>query len=360
MSSISNRKSNFELLRVISMILIILFHMVYYGGDVNISSYSVSNFVYSLFYSSGKLGVIIFTMITGYFMIDSKIKIKKLLNLEFQVLFYSILCFLIYIIFRIGYVDIYDVFSSFFPNIMCTYWFFTNYFMLYLLIPFINKLVSNLSRREYKKLLVISVVLFIFIPSFAIFRSSFSPFIYLVIYYLIGGYIKLYCNDLKYNNKYLFSGFCLFLTISALFFLIFSKLSLNNEYFSKFVFSFSDLKSVFLFGCSLCLFLLFKQLNINNNKFINLLGSVSFGVYLFHDNFFMREILWGRLLKVNDLVSSNLFLIYSLVIAFGIYMLVLLIDLGRKFIFNRLNINRLSEKIVNVKFLRKFVDIILD
>ena len=104
MSSIEGRKSNFELLRIFSMVLIILYHLVLYGCGRAADSYSLSNIIYSFFSCGGKLGVALFIMITGYFMIDKDkdINIKKMVRLEGQVLFYSFLSFLIYNIFTFG------------------------------------------------------------------------------------------------------------------------------------------------------------------------------------------------------------------------------------------------------------------
>ena len=89
MNKVDNRQVNFELLRVISMILIILYHMVLYGvydGGL-FNSY---RFSYALFMSGGKIGVILFIMITGYFMCKSQITIEKFLKLLLEVIFYSL------------------------------------------------------------------------------------------------------------------------------------------------------------------------------------------------------------------------------------------------------------------------------
>ena len=76
------RRSNFELLRVIAIVFIILYHFVFYQKDIFsvITTNSVINILYSLFYAGGKIGVALFIMITGYFMIDKEITLKKLIK----------------------------------------------------------------------------------------------------------------------------------------------------------------------------------------------------------------------------------------------------------------------------------------
>ena len=59
-------------------------------GLVNINSININRFVGQFLYIGGKLGVVIFVLISGYFLVDSKFKIKKLLKLFLEVLFYSV------------------------------------------------------------------------------------------------------------------------------------------------------------------------------------------------------------------------------------------------------------------------------
>lgn len=158
-----NRESNFELLRIVSMIFIILHHLMVHsnynlGLDIN-----VQKFILSIFRCGGKLGVVLYVMITGYYMINKKgIKIKKLVGLELQVLFYSIILFIIFKVFGNLNITSEMVSKLFFPNISKTYWFFSSYFILYLCIPYLNKLIINISKRDFQKLLLIGFVFFDF------------------------------------------------------------------------------------------------------------------------------------------------------------------------------------------------------
>lgn len=134
------RNSNFEALRIISMLMIILHHFVvhsYYHPIINNTNF-VNDFVIFFFRSGGKLGVVLFTMITGYFMIYSRANIKKLLLLEGQVLFTSIVIFIVFVFYNNDLFTIKNVVQYFLPNINKTFWFFSGYFVLYLFMPYIN------------------------------------------------------------------------------------------------------------------------------------------------------------------------------------------------------------------------------
>lgn len=108
MNNIDNKKTrdaNFELLRIIAMIMIIILHFNNGGNNILISVDKNSMqwyFFYFLEYSC-IIAVNLYVMISGYYMIKSKIKIKKMLMLELQILFYSILVYIILSCFK--YVD---------------------------------------------------------------------------------------------------------------------------------------------------------------------------------------------------------------------------------------------------------------
>lgn len=73
------RQSNFEILRIIAMFCIVLGHSMTHGVLINSSvGLSATNFLIFRFLAySGKIGVYLFILITGYFMIYSTISIKK-------------------------------------------------------------------------------------------------------------------------------------------------------------------------------------------------------------------------------------------------------------------------------------------
>ncbi|OUM68412.1 hypothetical protein PIROE2DRAFT_3857 [Piromyces sp. E2] len=91
------RSSNFELLRIISMFLIVIHHFSFHG-DMNFDTKKVTlNRLWVQFLVfTGKIGVSIFILISGYFLVNSKgVKINKLLKLELQMVSYSVLEYLI-------------------------------------------------------------------------------------------------------------------------------------------------------------------------------------------------------------------------------------------------------------------------
>lgn len=120
MSTKVKRISNIELLRIIAMIMIIMHHFALHGCSQLQRGYTFNTVVIDVFILGGKVGVDLFILISGYFMVDSKITMRKILKFVGQVWFYSISIFsLFYIIITpnagLSYLD---GVHFFFPNII--------------------------------------------------------------------------------------------------------------------------------------------------------------------------------------------------------------------------------------------------
>ena len=80
------RSSNFELLRILTMLCIIAHHYVVNSGiteKITQSNVLQWNSVFALIFGwGGKTGINVFVLITGYFMCKSKISLKKFLVLR--------------------------------------------------------------------------------------------------------------------------------------------------------------------------------------------------------------------------------------------------------------------------------------
>lgn len=319
---LNKRESNFELLRIISMIFIVFHHLAIhstYNFSFSNGNNVVNDFLLALFQSGGKFGVVLFVMITGYYMIKSNIKLKKLIVLEGQVLFYSIFLYVFFVIFMGKEIVVRDLIKFLMPNINGVYWFFSSYFILYLLIPYINRLLIGLDKKDYIRLLFIGFIFLIVLPTIFISKELVNVGVYLIYYYMIGGYIRLFGKEIT-GKKYYFLGFILgYLAIPVLSIYI-RFLSLKNFYLKDYILTFIELDSILVFVSSICLFMFFKNMKINYSRIINWLGSVSFGVYLFHDHPLVRNFLFKELFLTSQLVNNSFFLIISILIVCFIYM----------------------------------------
>jgi len=87
------RDSNFELLRIVLIVMVICSHYLVFGRALNNLNSSDPNFyiAYTL-ESSIIVAVDCFILITGFFQINNKYHFKKVVDLWTQVFFYSVFC----------------------------------------------------------------------------------------------------------------------------------------------------------------------------------------------------------------------------------------------------------------------------
>lgn len=90
---LNTRSSNFELLRILCMIMIISAHYMYHGGMID-NGTSV-NQVFAIFLRiGGKLGVNIFVLISAYFLSAQPFKFERIFRVACACIFYSIIVYL--------------------------------------------------------------------------------------------------------------------------------------------------------------------------------------------------------------------------------------------------------------------------
>ena len=303
MSDCNKKDGRFEILRIFSMILIIFHH---YGCFKLLNNFGGKYSLVDIFlFSGGKLGVALFIMITGYFMIDQKIKMKKLFYLEGKVLFYTIALSGIISFFPGENLEAEELILTFFPNYRQVYWFFSSYFLLYLITPILNKLISKFCFKTYFYFLLIGLVFLMIFP--VIFKNGgrLVNTFYLGYYYCLGAFFKVYYKSYNKPKFYLIGGIITYLSI-----VIFS-FTFNQNRVSYYT-SFSDINSIFVVLCSIFVFLFFLcQKKFSCNKFLLLCGNSTFGVYLFHEHFLVKELLWNFLFRdCNFLFGKLLFVVF--------------------------------------------------
>ena len=147
------RQSNFEILRILSMTMIVAFHSIYFSNISFDSDISVNKLLYNILYYFGELGVNCFILISGYFLTDTTFKWKKLVLMILQVYFYFYGCRIATIIFTKAPIDAYDLSSWFFPVLQGRqYWFVSMYIFVYLITPFLQKLIASMYVHHLSRL----------------------------------------------------------------------------------------------------------------------------------------------------------------------------------------------------------------
>lgn len=334
------RNSSFELLRIISMLLIVAHHFVVHGKFDLTVSFSKNIFFLQSLSMFGKLGVNLFVLISGYFSCTlpppKHINFRKLLKLELEVIFYSSIIGVIFYNFSSSDFDFIDLLKTFTPLRSNLYWFYRSYFALYLISPFLNSFIKSIDKTEFRKLLLTIFVLWVILPFFpktpAIEMSNLTWFIFI---YLCAAYIRYYHDDFKRNISF-YSNF----TISIFLLIILSVLSFDllgkwKKIFLSNYDYFLPMNSILIFTLSISTLILFSKIDTGNIKWINIISSATFGVYLIHDNKLMRDFLWVKIFNNQSYTNSNKLILYSIAVILIVYILCTLIDLIRIYILEK-------------------------
>ena len=343
------RDSNFELLRIVAILFIISFHCAWEGG-FEYPAFCFNKFLVESFHMLGELGVNLFILISGYHMICGSFKIKKLITLLLEVQFYNWICVFFCVHFGTLTLDKRTVLINFFPVAEYKYWFATVYILIYLFSPCINKLLLCLSRKEFQKMLLIALSVFCIFPTvYGALKNDtetlfyYNRFIWLLIVYMIGAYIRLY-PPVKYVSSLKWLGVSAFIFCfmeCAIYVLerfqpLFNKVGIiGGNYFWR-------PNTIPMAALSISLFLCFRFLKLKPLKAVNLLASTTFGIYLLHDgqlNFYM----WQAIFKTAEYTFSHRLILFIPLCALLVFVIGACADLLRQLLFRWFS--RLSGKL---------------
>ena len=333
-TKIINRNTSIELLRIISMIMIMFHHFAYHGNfEWNFNEVTLPHLWYDFILMGGKVGVDIFVLISGYFLIENTEKLfqpKKLLKFWGQVVFYSIMTYLLSVMLRLNAFEIKQLIKVCLPITYPGWWFASTYFMLYLIHPFLNKLLHGLSKTEYQYLILMMVLCWSIIPTATTQLFESNSLLWFVTLYGIAGYVNLYGGNQKLQSKHYFSLYFMVLIITYTVSTTFLFLGTKKEEWSTHEIDFFEIERLPILLMAITLFMGFVTLKMNYHKWINMIASATFGVYLIHDSSYIRYYLWTNIFKINQYQDSTFLILYSILVVFILYVSCTMIDLIRK------------------------------
>lgn len=347
---VTPRKSNIELLRIISMVMIIAHHIGVHSG-FEFATNSVSfNELWILFLKiGGKIGVNIFVLISGYFLINAKtLKISKVLKFWIQIFTYSLSIYLIFVVCGMEPFGIKTLIKNGLPITYSKWWFASTYFVLYLLSPYINKLLNTLNKNEYRRLLVLLLVCWCIIPTFLIESWQSNDLLWFIFLYALAGYFKLYVDVTKMKSCKFIGLSIILLLLTYLFTVVMRVLGSEITFFSRYILYFYDMQRLPMLLISLTLFIGFLNIDIGYKSVINIVSSATFGVYLIHDNDYIRPFLWTKLFDNPEYIDSEYLILYTIFEIIVVFIVCEVIELIRIYTIEKIYVKWLdvfSEKI---------------
>lgn len=340
---VEKRKSNIELLRILSILLIITFHCAYKSGFDFESGMSANKLSIKTFWMFGELGVNEFMLISGFFLIDGSFKIKKFIQLVAQVEFYHWGLMILYILWKRTIHDIgwKEMILNFFPIISNKYWFFTAYILIYILCPYINQFAKAMNREMYKRFLVTILVLYCVLPTIfgVIYNDTetllyYTRFLWLMIIYLLGAYIKsAEAFQMFLKGRAMLMSILSFMVCvaSIIIFDHFNCILEKNGFPALEIAYFWHPNSLPMLFLSIGLFSIFLKIEIPNSKLINRVASTTLGIYLLHDGV-LQGWLWGTVFQCASYQESPYLVLHIMKAVIIVFVFGVVIDLIRQWI----------------------------
>ena len=288
------RDSNLELFRVLAMLSIIAHHYVVNSGvwsEIQSIEPTAHSLFYYIFGMWGKTGINCFVLITGWFMCTSHITLRKFLKLLLEIEFYKIVIGIIFLLtgkdsfsseWLLGLLPVRNIHTGFVSSFL----------VFFLMIPFLNVLLNNLTKRQHLLLIALLFFLYTVLSTVPVFSVSMNYVSWFCTLYVYSSFMRLHDFPFKENNKawLALSLTCILVSIISVLAIRYYPKRIDPYWFVR------DSNKLMALMTALCLFNFFRTLKMPYSRFINALGATTFGILLIHANSnTMRKWLWTDL-----------------------------------------------------------------
>ncbi len=358
------RQSNYELMRIISMFLIVLWHVIAHA-QLQIVTSGSARFLITCLYIIIYLHVNSFVLVTGYFQCEKKRKWKKVVQLLGLVLFYKVLFIIVFSLIGLETASPKELIDEiiFFKN--SDYWFINIYLLLYIFSPYLNILISKLTKKQHQKLILLLGIVFSVIPFLTnqqCIANNGTTLIQFVFLYLIGAYFHFYPLKESYHFKrmkkknyqwLMMSGILFFGLLNILLYFFGNSMqgyqnSVLTEIGKALSNGIMQYSNPILILQSIFYFLFFGTLTLQKS-WIDKISSCTLGIYIIHENrhiynLYLSQTGWDSF----SFLSGIGVFVKLIVVACLLFVFSLLLEFIRKkivkFFLSRKFINKWKEK----------------
>lgn len=327
------RKSNFELLRILAMCIIIMIHFCAAADLTSFGLQGTSGHILGgIIVGIGNIGPGCFCLISGYFGI--RFSRQKLIKMELMMISYSLLeTLLLYLFFpqeMYGAALIEQLVKSIIPFASRKYWFYSCYICLFIFSGYIQKFLDSLKEKELRVFLLVSLTIFSVLPTifyFEIVQDSGKGIVQMILLYMVGRYIHMY-RDVSPAKWKCFLALLLLWCLNTI-------SILHPIQFGGITHSLCRDNSITNIIIMILLFYLFKDINISS-RFVNRLTANIFAVFALENasTHILAQLMVDYELHVSGTIIA---FVLTILMVFGIFLLNSLIGIVREFLLSRVD-----------------------
>ena len=331
-----------ELLRVVAILMVTMLHALGKGNLLgSLVQGATANTVTAWVLESLSISAVnIFMLISGYFLVKAQFKLSRLIELVAQIVFYTAGSFVVMRLLGVvpdAEMDVYWFLNYFLPVHMDVFWFMTAYLVIYAITPVLTKGLEQLEQKHFLRMIVILLIYECGFKSFLPFRmytdSRGYSFLWCLIVFLIGAYIRLY--GLKILNSSA-KGWILYVVSCGLIFAETFALEYANTVMGRLKEisgASMDYNHIFVLTAAIGVFVAFvnsKPIGETAGRVICFISPMTLGVYLLQENLTMR-FRWQAWFGVQEAAGKTLpmFILTVFGAVLGMFALGLVVDFCR-------------------------------
>lgn len=331
------RQSNFELLRIVAMAMVLVLHANY----LSFGRPSIEEFHEHFMFASSRTlieqicipAVDIFVFISGWF--GMRLTVRGFLSILFQSMFYCLLIILIFC----SFVDCIDV-STIIKQLYfgSSYWFVVAYLGLMVISPVLNSFIEHASRNQVRNTLMAffsfqTIYGWLFLD-FGGFADGYSILSFAGMYSL-ARYLRLFNEEeIRSRSKPYYLLVFAILVLASVLIQVFCSALGNDLLFVQCQDKFMAYTNPLVIMCAVTVALFFSKINIQS-KIINWLASSCFAIYLVHANPLTLPKYEQFISRIYESESSALGLVLIALTIFIIALISIFIDRIRLSLWNR-------------------------
>lgn len=342
------RMINIELLRIVSMMMVVMLH---YLGKGNLlpaltEGMNVNGYVAWGMESLCIVAVNVYMLISGYFLVESGFKPGRLVELLCQVLFYAILVPVVLVALGIvpaGIFSINHILETVLPVQMAHYWFITAYVIMYLLSPVLATAAKSMKQEQLRGTVIALLCFFAVSKSVLPFQLAIDnkgyDGLWFVCVFLVAAYIRLYglkFFTIKGNGRrgtlcYLAGCVGIFVVMLCVRAVYLKTGSLDH--FIQNTYHYNHVLNLF---AAVSLFYAFYHWKLDEEKWWSKLickvAPYTLGVYLLHEQIDIR-FLWPQWLGATADCSVAVFVLRCILSVLIVFVVGILVDMVRGALF---------------------------
>lgn len=330
----SQRDSNLELFRCITMLLIVAHHYVVNSGLISSGApvwenpCSWRSLFLLIFGAWGKTGINCFVLITGYYMCQSAITARKFFRLLAEIWFYRIIITLIFV--ATGYEPVTKkIFLNLLPFTKIDRNFSGCFILFYLFIPFLSILVKNITASQHIWLTALCLFIYTIVGAIPWANVPMHYVSWFMVLFLVSSWLRLHADGYMKSKNSIRNevGLLILLMVDIASIFVVAWLSARHPVFKKIGMYFMGESSRPLpLITGVMSFVFFKKLQLPYIPLVNIMGGSTFGVFLIHANSVMRKWLWSDLLHNIDMYDSPWLVVHAVASVLAIFVVCVVID----------------------------------